>query len=319
MLGGVQRPIQAGGDGICLLLVQQGDSLRAQPSAADGVQHVVQGKRGVATGQGDFLLLGNLQGQTKVLQEMLDHKARLVIAVESLGRQLFHSAGLARAAADHLAGLLKVKAALLGKRHGIRHAHHGRGERHLVSKLGSLTLAGTAKAEDVGREALENLADRLDIPLGSAHDQGQRTGNGAGLAASNRAIKRMAAGNLGSLGNVAGKLRGAGGEVDQVRAGLRGGQQAVTRQIDLLNLLRVAHHSEDNVGILDRGLGALRPRGTALDKARGLGLGAGEDAHGIARVQNMAGNGRAHDAGSNKSNRKVLVCHTGSYLNTTYR
>ena len=61
MLGGVQRPIQAGGDGICLLLVLQGDSLRAQPSAADGVQHVVQGKRGVATGQGDFLLLGNLQ------------------------------------------------------------------------------------------------------------------------------------------------------------------------------------------------------------------------------------------------------------------
>ncbi len=58
VLGSVKRPIQARGDGFGLLLGQQGDGLGAHAADADGVEHVVQGERGIGAGQGELLLLG---------------------------------------------------------------------------------------------------------------------------------------------------------------------------------------------------------------------------------------------------------------------
>ena len=49
VLGRVKRPIQTRGDGFGLLLVQQGDGLGAHAAAADGVEHVIQGERGIGT------------------------------------------------------------------------------------------------------------------------------------------------------------------------------------------------------------------------------------------------------------------------------
>ena len=78
---------------------------------------------------------------------MLDHKAGLVVAVKRLGSQALHGAGLAGTAQDHLAGLLQVKAAQLGKCHGVCHADHAGAQRHLVGELGSLALAGASKQQ----------------------------------------------------------------------------------------------------------------------------------------------------------------------------
>ena len=88
----VERPIEAGGNRIALLLIEKGDCLRAQLGATDSVEHVVEGVRGIGAGKGDLLLLGLLERQTDVFDEVLHHEARLPIAVERLGRKGVHSA-----------------------------------------------------------------------------------------------------------------------------------------------------------------------------------------------------------------------------------
>ena len=239
---------------------------------------------------------------------MLDHKAGLVVAVERLGSQALHGAGLAGTAQDHLTGLLQVKAAQLGKRHGVCHADHTGAPRHLVGALGSLALAGAVEAADVGREGGKDVADRRDVVLGGAHDSRKRAGDSTRLAAGDGAVKRHAAGNLGGLGNVARQLGRARGEVDQNRARLSAREQAVARQVELLDLGGITHHGKDDIGVR-RGIGRrIGPGGTARDKRRRLGLGAVVDRDGIAGVQNVAGDGGTHDSGADECDGE-LVCH----------
>ena len=74
-------------------------------------------------------IVGVGERQAQVLDEVLDHKAGLVVAVERLGRQALHGAGLTGAAQDHLTGLLQIEAAQLGKCHGVCHADHAGAQR----------------------------------------------------------------------------------------------------------------------------------------------------------------------------------------------
>ena len=239
---------------------------------------------------------------------MLDHKAGLVVAVERLGSQALHGAGLAGAAQDHLAGLLQIKAAQLGKCHGVCHADHAGAQRHLVGELGSLALAGAVEAADGCRKGGKDVADRRDVVLGSAHDSRKRAGDSTRLAAGNGAVKRHATRNLGGLGNVTGELGRARGEVDQDRAGLSAREQAVARQVELLDLGGIAHHGKDDIGV-SRGIGRrIGPGGTALDKRGSLGLGAVVDRDGIAGIQDVTGDGGTHNSGADKCDRE-LVCH----------
>lgn len=113
--GGVQRPIQAGGNRIGLLLIKQRDSLRTELAASDCLEHVIQRKSGVCTGKGDLALLGNGKCKTQVLEEVLNQEAGLVVALEALGGKRLHGTGAARAGADHRAHLLNIQAVLLGK------------------------------------------------------------------------------------------------------------------------------------------------------------------------------------------------------------
>ena len=214
------RPVQTGGDGVGLLLVEDRDGLGAQLGATNGVEHVIERKGDVGAGQRELAIVGVSERQAQVLNEVLDHKTGLVVAVERLGRQALHGAGLAGTAQDHLAGLLQVKTAQLGKCHGVCHADHAGAQRHLVGEFGSLALAGAIEAADVGRKGGKDVADRRDVVLGSTHDSRERTGDSARLAAGDGAVKRHATRNLGGLGNVTGKLGRARGEVDQDRAGL---------------------------------------------------------------------------------------------------
>ena len=239
---------------------------------------------------------------------MLNHKAGLVVAVERLGRQALHGAGLTGAAQDHLTGLLQIEAAQLGKRHGVCHADHAGAQRHLVGELGSLALTGAIEAADVGRKGGKDVADRGDVVLGSAHDSRERAGDSTRLAAGDGAVKRHATRNLGGLGNVARQLGRARGEVDQDRTRLGAREQAVARQVEFLDLGGIAHHGKDDIGVR-RGIGRrICPDGAALDKRRRLGLGAVVDRDGIAGVQNVAGDGGTHDSGANECDGE-LVCH----------
>ena len=239
---------------------------------------------------------------------MLDHKAGLVIAVERLGRQTLHGAGLAGTAQNHLTGLLQIEAAQLGKRQRIGHADHAGAQRHLVGELGSLALAGAVEAADGCRKGGKDIADRGNVVLGSAHDSRKRAGDSTRLAAGDGAVKRHAAGNLGGLGNVARQLGRARGEVDQDRTGLSAREQAVARQVELLDLGGIAHHGKDDVGVRRGICRRIGPDGTALNERCSLGLGAVVDRDGIASVQNVAGDGGTHNSGADECDGE-LVCH----------
>lgn len=213
-----------------------------------------------------------------------------------------------RCAQDHLTGLLQIKAAQLGKRQRIGHADHAGAQRHLVGKLGSLALAGAIEAADGCREGGKDVADRRDVVLGGAHDSRERAGDSTRLAAGDGAVKRHAAGNLGGLGNVARELGRARGEVDQDRTRLGAREQAIARQVELLDLGGIAHHGKDDIGVRRGICRRIGPDGTALDKRGSLGLSAVVDHDGIAGVQNVAGDGGTHDSGADKCDRE-LVCH----------
>ena len=169
-------------------------------------------------------------------------------------------------------GSFQVKAAQLGKCHGVCHADHAGAQRHLVGELGSLAFAGTVEAADVGRKGGKDIADRSDVVLGGAHDSRKRAGDSTRLAAGDGAVKRHAAGNLGGLGNITGELGRARGEVDQHRAGLGAREQAVARQVELLDLGGIAHHGKDDIGVR-HGVGRrIGPNGTALNERYSLDL-----------------------------------------------
>ena len=309
VLGRVKRPIQTRGGGFGLLLVQQGDGLGAHAAAADGVEHVVQGERGIGAGQGELLLLGDRERQAQVLEEVLNQEAGLVVAVDRLRGELLHGTGAARAGADHLAHLLDVEIVLLGKGEGVGHTYHGARQGDLVGELRGLALAGTAEAADLGGEGLEHLADGLDIALGGADDGREGAGDGTGLAARHGAVEGVLAAHLGGAGDIAGELGRAGGEVDEIGTILGRGQQALARQVDLLHIRGEADHGKDHVGVLG-GLGdGIGPGGAALDEVGGLFLGAVVDGELVARVHDVAGNGCAHDAGADKGDLEVLACH----------
>ena len=305
----VQRPVETSGDGVGLLLVQQGDRLRAHTGSADSIQHVVQSERGIGAGKRDLLLLRDLQREPEVLDEVLDHEAGLVIAVERLGRELLHHARRARTTANHLTRLLGVQTALLREGEGIRHTHHGSAEGDLVRELSRLALAGAAEAEQRAGERLDERANGFDVTLGGADDRRERAGDRTGLAAGNGAIEGVLAAHLRRLGDIARQLRGAGRQIDEVATRLRGGEQAVARQIQLLDILRITDHGEHHVSVLHRQGGAVRPHGTAVDKALGLRARTVVDAQGVTRIEQVAGDGRTHDAGADEGDLEILMGH----------
>ena len=308
LLGTILRPVQTGGDGVGLLLIEDRDGLGAQLGATDGVEHVVKRKGHVGAGQRKLTVVGIGERQAQILNEVLDHKAGLVVAVERLGRQALHGAGLAGATQDHLTGLLKIKAAQLGKRQRVCHADHAGAQRHLVGELGSLALAGAIEAADGCRKGGKDVADRRDVVPGGAHDSRERAGDGTRLAAGDGAVKRHATGDLGGLGNIARQLGRARGKVDQDRTGLSAREQTVTRQVELLDLGGITHHGKDDVGVRRGICRRIGPDGTALNERCSLGLGAVVDRDGIASVQNVAGDGGTHNSGADKCDGE-LVCH----------
>ena len=243
---------------------------------------------------------------------MLDHEAGLEVAVDRLGCKGLHGAGLARAAADHLADLLGIEPALLGERERVGHADHRRGERDLVGELGRLALAGPAETVHLGAEGLEHGTDRVDIALGRADDEGEGAGDGTALAARHGAVERVLAHGLGGLGDIAGELGRARRQVDEVGARLSGGEQAVPRQIDLLDILGIPDHGEDHIGARGRVGGRIRPGRAAIDEGLRLRARAVVDGHGVARVHDVPGDGCPHDAGADECDFGGAIGHVRS-------
>ncbi len=93
-----------------------------------------------------------------------------------------------------------------------------------------------------------------------ARDGSERAGDGTGLATRHRAVERRAVAHRCSLGDIARKRGRARGEVDENGTGLGGREQAVARQVELLDILGITHHREDDVRIAHCLCGRGRPR-----------------------------------------------------------
>ena len=309
---GVQkRPVEPGRRGIALLGVQQRECLGAHARAADLAKRVEQGEGGLGAGQRELGLLGGAQRERDVLAQVLGHEAGLVIAVEGLGRKACGGAGAARTARHEVEDLVGVEVALLGERERVGIADHAGGEAHLVAELGGLAGAGGVEVEELLAEGLKKGQHGGGLLLGRADDQREGAGLGARLAACDGAVEGVLVLDLGGIVDVAGELRRARGEVDEVGALASGADEAVGGQVDVLDVGRVANHRKDDVSLAG-GVGrGIRPLGAAGKKRLGLGLGAVVHGEVIARVEDVATDRGAHDAGADEGHLGVVrVAHS---------
>ena len=129
------------------------------------------------------------------------------------------------------------------------------------------------------------------------------------LTARHGAIERGALAHGGGTGDVARERGAARGEVDENRTGLRGRKQAVAGEVELFDILGIAYHREDDVRARGSLGGRRGKRGAALHERLGLRLRAVVDGERIARVEDVPGDGRTHDAGANEGDLLLLICH----------
>ena len=204
-----------------------------------------------------------------------------------------------------------VEGALLGERERVGIADHAGGEAHLVAELGGLAGTGGVEVEELLAEGLKKGQHGGGLLLGRADDQRKGAGLGARLAARDGAVEGVLVLDLCGIVNVAGELRRARGEVDEVGALASGADEAVGGQVDVLDVGGVADHGEDDVG-LARGVGRrVGPLGAAGKKRLGLGLGAVVHGEVIARVEDVAADRGAHDAGADEGHLGVVrVAHS---------
>ena len=315
VLGVEQRPVKAGRGACGLVGVEQREGLGAHAGAANLAEHVKQGEGGLRTRHGHVQVLGALERQGDVLAQVLHHEAGLVVAVQGFGGKRLGSAGAARAVGHELEHLALVDAGLLGQGKRVGVAHHAGGQAHLVAELGRLAAARLVEVDDLCREGLQDGQHGGRLLLGGAYDEREGAVLGALLATGDRAVEGVLVLDLGGVVDVAGELRGARGEVDEPGAALGHADESVGGQVDVLDVGGIAHHGEDDVGVLGGLGGGVRPLGAASQKALGLGLGAVGHRDVVAGVQDVARDGRAHDAGADEGDLAVGVDgHRGPFL-----
>ena len=206
-----------------------------------------------------------------------------------------------------------VDVALLGEGKRVGVAHHAGGEAHLVAELRGLAGAGGVEVEELLAEGLEDGKHRGRLGLGRAEDQREGARLGARLAARDGAVEGVLVLDLGGVMDVAGELRGARGEVDEVGALPRGADEAVGGQVDVLDVRRVADHGKDDVGLaggVGRRIGPVR---AARQERLGLGLRAVVDGDVVAGVEDVAADRGAHDAGADEGDLGVVGGDRGAH------
>ena len=236
---------------------------------------------------------------------MVDREAGRVVAREHLGPKGRKRLGVGHATGEGVKRLRKVQTRLLGEGKALGEAHHGAGERRLVGELGKLALAGRAEAHDLRAHAGKHVAhagERLGV--GAAED-GERACRRTLGATRDGSVEGMLAGELGDLGDVARKLRGGRGHVDEVGAGRADLENAVVAQVEVLDVDGGAHHGDDDVGIAhgsgDVG-GKLGPTG---DKGGTLLRSTVEYAQLMASVDEVARHSGPHRAATDESYRAL--------------
>ena len=110
-----------------------------------------------------------------------------------------------------------------------------------------------------------------------------------------------------AFGDALGKQRARRGHVDQHRARLGAGHDAIRREISLLHVGRKAHDRDDEIGLRRGAAGRGVPLGAGIDQRLGFFLGAVVDVQRVARLLEVAGHAAAHDAGADECDGRHVV------------
>ena len=145
--------------------------------------------------------------------------AGLVVPVNELGNFVVIEGTSGEAAAGGLEGGLEVNARLGGEGIALGHSHQIGAGHHVVHQLGDAAAGGAAHVHR-GAHALQQGLHFLKSLLVTACHNGQRTGNGHGIAAADGRIQQVHTGVLRQLVQFLNDVRSSGAQVHDDAAGL---------------------------------------------------------------------------------------------------
>jgi hypothetical protein len=178
--------------------------------------------------------------------------------------------------------------------------HVGR-DQDLVDHLGVLAGAGAALMHDVATHDLQQRAHGLDRRLVPTDHDRERGLPGADIAPADRGVNARHPDRRGSLGDLPGQARAAGGHVHDKRRRLRGRQRSRRTQVHGLDILRVPDDGEGDVGALGAGGGRVGPACPTLQERLGLQFRTGVHGQAVAGLNQVARHGGPHDPGADPS------------------
>ena len=173
-------------------------------------------------------------------------------------------------------------------------------------------LAAACRAEigDVGTHGLKNGQAVVKIRLAAACQNGQRSGSGTAVTSGNGSVQHPQAPLCAFLTDPTGQRGAGGGHIDYNAAPGGAVQNVAGGEIDLLHILRKAHHGDNDLTGLDTFGNAAVKNSAIRCKVCRLFRAAGIDVNFIAGFHQVPRHGSAHDAHADPT----YFLHEGSLL-----
>ena len=179
----------------------------------------------------------------------VDGEAGPPVAVDDLGSAVGKHPTAGGAAGDCVEAPFEVDAAGLGKDERLAHRQTVADDQYLVDQLDGLTRALFADVRYRIAHRLKHAPGAFDLVLVAADHDAERPVGCAFAAAADGRVEHLDALGAQLLGDIDGRLRADRAEIDDQRAGLNAGKDAVLAENDLLDVRRIADADGDNVAV----------------------------------------------------------------------
>jgi hypothetical protein len=247
--------------------------------------------------------IGLLEGDPKVLEEVLDEEAGPEIAAEHPWGKVGDGPRPGRPAADRRQHPLRVESRLRRVEEPLDDAEHGAGDQDLVHHLGVLTGSGPSLENDRLPKPLENRFRHREGLVRAAHHDGERRLPGPDVTAGHRSIQCEDAERPCLAGESFGQGWLTRGEVDEEPWPPSRSERPLQPEVHLLDIAREPDHRADDIGALGRIPRRRDQRRAKFAKRLRAARRPGHDTKPVARGEEVFRHGEAHHAGSDESDR----------------
>ena len=232
---------------------------------------------------------------------MFDEEARLEVAFEDARAVVRKAPRRGRAAAYRLYEFLHVEAAGFCEGHRLAHSRHRSGYDYLVAELRVLSVSGFAHELYRAAHLFKVRHGGFEIFFVAACEYRQRRFARAFVASGDGRVEYAEAAFFARGVYFAREARAGGRHVDEQRALLRVGDEAVFAEVGFLDVFRVSDYREDYAAFAGYLSGRIFPYRAFFNERLSLFLRAVVDVDFIPRVEQVARHAAAHDACSYKS------------------